>query len=160
MGEFIWHHWARVVSIFASVYLVWAGMWGIAYRKFFWDFVGGHLDTVNAPPIGGFHPGPNSAPFLEIIVKVPLIQILSILFGLFTLLLEYPAPFMKQTSLYRSFAARAVLLVLQSFVAVFFYQGTNAAIYGTIAAFAYGRAAMRGEMMEEAKENRGKASAA
>jgi len=156
MGEFMWHQWGRVVSLFTSVYLIWAGIWGIMFRKFFWDFVGGHLDIVNPPPIGGFHAGPNSAPFQAIIVTVPLVQILGILFGIFTLLLDYPAPFMKQTSLYRSFPLRVVLLLLQSFVAILFYQGTNAAIYGLIAAFAYGRAAMRGEQIEEAKQNIGK----
>jgi len=127
------------------------------FRKFFWDFVDGHLDTVNPPPVGGFHSGPNSVPFQAIIVTVPLVQILGILFAIFNLLLDYPAPFMKQTALYRSLPLRVVLLVLQSFISILFYQGTNAAIYGLIAAFAYGRAAMRGEEIEEAKQNRGKA---
>ena len=61
MGNLIWHEWSRFVSLTASIctYLqismqpgfadswfpdaVWAGYWGIFYRKFFWDFVGGTL---------------------------------------------------------------------------------------------------------------------
>ena len=59
MGKLIWHEYARYVSITASIctslwtastttYLdcadaVWAGFFGLFYRKFFWDFVGGIL---------------------------------------------------------------------------------------------------------------------
>jgi hypothetical protein len=50
------------------------------------------------------------------------IQIFSILIGLFIVALEYPAPFMKGTGLYRSLVARVVLLLFQTFFAIIFYQ--------------------------------------
>jgi hypothetical protein len=63
MGNLVWHEYARLVSITASVCAwhrgidsdntrinitpsldaVWASFWGLFYRKFFWDFVGGVL---------------------------------------------------------------------------------------------------------------------
>ena len=59
MGLFIWHDWAHLVAVAASVCklyypmctrialyfvdTVWAGFWGLVYRKFFWDFVNGTL---------------------------------------------------------------------------------------------------------------------
>jgi hypothetical protein len=65
MGEFIWHQWAQYVAIFASICqcsintsyrlrlppiptpffvdTAWAAIWGIFFRKFFWDFVNGQL---------------------------------------------------------------------------------------------------------------------
>lgn len=76
MGKFIWHEWARFVNIFASVCaflslpgpissvavltpsrplvppkpvdVVWAGIWGCLFPKFFWDFVRGTLLTADA----------------------------------------------------------------------------------------------------------------
>jgi len=158
MGEFIWNQWGRFVAITASVYLVWAGIWGIFYRKFFWDFVGGvRMDTATQK---GIIPGHNSAPFIAVIVTAPVIQILAIILAIATLLLECPAPFMKKTPMYRSWVFRIVHLTLQAFLAILFYQGTNAAIWTMIAAIAYTRAQMKGETMEEAKANRGKGGAA
>ncbi|KAG9081327.1 hypothetical protein FRC07_014549 [Ceratobasidium sp. 392] len=128
MGVFIWHQWARVVAVFTGVYGVWAGFWGLFYRKFFWDFIGG---VLVAPPKGAANPfsggmitAPSAAPFIAIIVKVPLLQILTIVMSLVLILLE----------------------------------GTNVALYGLTAAIGYTRAQMKGELMEEAKENRGKAT--
>ena len=68
MGKLIWHEYSRLVAITASVcecipyhaelffYPVnrlysrgilidtfWAGFWGLIWRKFFWDFVGGTM---------------------------------------------------------------------------------------------------------------------
>ncbi|KAG9008944.1 hypothetical protein FRB93_005994 [Tulasnella sp. JGI-2019a] len=158
MGAFIWNQWARFVSISASIYIIWAGIWGIFYRKFFWDFVGGvRMDTATQK---GIIPGKNSAPFLAIIVAVPLIQILAMVLGSINLMVEYPVPFIKKTPLYRGWIFRIILLTFQSFVGILFYQGTNGAIWSAIAALAYVRAQMKGETIEEAKDNRGKAGVA
>ncbi|KAG8998672.1 hypothetical protein FRB90_012251 [Tulasnella sp. 427] len=157
MGIFIWHEWARFVAVFASVYGVWAGFWGLFFRKFFWDFVGGV--RMNTATQKGIIPGANAAPFLAIIVTVPLIQILSMIIGVVILLMEC-APFMKKLPIYRSLVLRVILLLTQAFLTVLFYQGTNAALYSLIAAIGYTRAVMKGEVMEEAKENRGKTGAA
>ncbi|KAG8899204.1 bifunctional AP-4-A phosphorylase/ADP sulfurylase [Tulasnella sp. 403] len=151
MGHFIWNQWARFVSITASVYLVWAGFWGLFFRKFFWDFVSGV--RMNTPTQKGIIPGASAAPFIAVIVTVPLVQILSMIIGTFMILLEYPAPFMKGTPVYRSWVVRIVLLVIQGFLAALFYQGTNAAIWSAIAAFGYTMAQMRGEIHEEAQQN-------
>jgi len=151
MGNLVWHEYARLISITATVYTVWAGFWGLMYRKFFWDFVGG---TLRDP--GGLQPAPSAAAFIAVIVKVPLIQSFSILLGLGVLAIEYPIPQIKSTTIYRSLVLRVVLLIFQAFLAILFYQGTNGTIWSIIAAICYTRAIVLGEKMEAAKENRGK----
>jgi len=149
MGKFIWHEHARYVSITATVYTVWAAYFGLVYRKFFWDFVSG----IRRNP-GGLQPANQDAFFIDITVKVPVIQILSFILGLVILAFEYPAPFMKGTAAYRSLVVRVVLLVFQVFFAILFYQGTNGAIWSLVAICGYARAIMLGEVMSEAKDNK------
>ncbi|TFL01465.1 hypothetical protein BDV98DRAFT_604749 [Pterulicium gracile] len=151
MGVFIWHQWARFVSIIANVYAVWAGFWAIIFRKFFWDFVNG---TMRNP--GGLQPAKQDAIFITLIVKAPVIPIIAMVLGLFILALEYPIAPLKRLSIHRSFVLKVVLLLFQAFLTILFYQGTNAAIYATTAAIGYTRAITKGEQMEEAKDNRGK----
>ncbi|KIY74319.1 hypothetical protein CYLTODRAFT_416164 [Cylindrobasidium torrendii FP15055 ss-10] len=151
MGALVWHDLARFISITASVYAVWSGFFGIFYRKFFWDFVGG---TLRDP--GGLQPSPAASVFIMLIVKTPVIQISAMIQGLLILALEFPIPVFKALSVYRSFPMRIVLLFFQAFSCVLYYQGTNAALYSLIAIFCYTQALMRGEEMEEAKANRGK----
>lgn len=59
MGNLIWHEYARLTTITATVCkshlsvsfsllnilsdAVWASFFGLIYRKFFWDFVGGTM---------------------------------------------------------------------------------------------------------------------
>jgi hypothetical protein len=150
MGNLIWHQYSRFVSITASIYAVWASFWGFFYRKFFWDFVGG---TLRDP--GGLQPSNNVAIFITLIVKMPIVQIFTMALAMIILCIELPLPVVKQFSLYRSLVVRVVLLLFQVFLAILFYQGTNAAIWSLIAAICYGRAIALGETMEEAKENRG-----
>jgi len=151
MGNLIWHEYARLVSITASVYGVWAGFWGLIYRKFFWDFVGG---TLRDP--GGLQPSPNAAIFITIIVDFPIIQSLAMVIGLFMIALEFPLPALKGTSIHRSIVLRIVMLLMQTAVSLLYYQGTNCALWGLIAAGCYTRAQMLGEVMEDAKANKGK----
>jgi len=153
MGKFIWHQWARFVSISAAVYLIWAAIWGILYRKFFWDFIDHGFDTSGPVPIP--IPNPRYKAIIEVIVTIPLIQIISLLMAVFTLAFEYPIPLVKGTAFERNFTFKAVYLVFQSVFAILFYQGTNAAIWGTIAAGAYARAVYLGEVMEDPKAARG-----
>jgi len=150
MGVFIWHDWARLVSISACIYAIWACYWGIFYRKFFWDFVGG---TLRDP--GGLQAPKSQAFFIDIMVKVPAIQIIVMLHAAFLLALEWPLPVLQKLPIHRSLTLRAVMLTLQSFLSILFYQGTNASIYAFIAALGYSRAIMKGETMEVAKGNRG-----
>jgi len=152
MGNLVWHEYSRLTSITASIYAVWAAFFGLFYRKFFWDFVGG---TLRDP--GGLQPAPSAAIFVNIIVKVPVIQMVTMLLGIFMIALEFPLPQLKALAIHRSIVLRVVLLLFQTFLTILFYQGTNAAIWSFIAASCYARAQILGETMVEAKENRGKA---
>lgn len=58
-------------------------------------------------------------------------------------------------AIYRSFVLRVVTYTMQTFFTVLFYQGTNGAIYSFVAVIAFTVAQMRGEIPEEAKEQRG-----
>ncbi|KAH7888699.1 ATP adenylyltransferase-domain-containing protein [Phlebopus sp. FC_14] len=140
MGSLIWNELSRYVSLTASVYAVWASFWGLFFRKFFWDFVGGILRNP-----GGLQPSPKLHIFIVLIVDAPVVQILTMITGFFMISLEYPVHFIKGTRLHRSLPLRAVLLVFQSFLAVLFYQGTNASLWSLIAALFYVRALTLGE---------------
>jgi len=151
MGKLIWHEYSRLVSLTACVYTVWASYWGFFYRKFFWDFVGG---TLRNP--GGLQASPQNAGFVTVIVKAPIIQILTMIVALFMIALEFPLPQLRGTMVHRSFVVRIVMLLLQAFLAIMFYQGTNGALWSLIAAGCYTRAQVLGEKMAEAKNNRGR----
>jgi len=151
MGNLVWHEYSRLLSITATVYTVWAGFWGLVYRKFFWDFIGG---TLRDP--GGLQPSPHAAVFIRVIVKSPIIQILAMLVGFSILAVECPLPQIQKTRIHRSLALRIVMLLFQTSLAILFYQGTNGALWSLIAAGGYTRAVMLGETMVEAKDNRGK----
>lgn len=151
MGNLVWHDLGRFVSITASIYAVWSSFFGLYFRKFFWDFVGG---TLRNP--GGFQPAPGAAVFITLIVKAPIIQILAMILGLMLIALEYSLPLVKGMAIHRSFVVRIVLLLFQAFLCILYYQGTNASIYSLVAICCYTRAQMLGETMEDAKENRGR----
>jgi hypothetical protein len=165
MGEFIWHQWSRFVAISACIYLIWAGFWGLFYRKFFWDFIGSPgitvINTNTTIPhgslmtcilnCGGHNLTPAAKPFAAVIVTVPLIQIFMMLFGIFTVCLEYPIPQMKNLSIQRNFGLKAFLLFIQAFIGILSYQGTNGAVWAFIGAIGYARAAFKGEVREEDK---------
>ncbi len=67
-------------------------------------------------------PAASDSLFVSIIVKAPVVQILSMLLGFGLLALDYPAPFLKNTAIHRSFPIRIVLLLLQTFFAILYYQ--------------------------------------
>ncbi|KAH9942509.1 uncharacterized protein BXZ73DRAFT_88058 [Epithele typhae] len=117
MGNLVWHEYARFVSIAANCYAMWAAFWGIYYRKFFWDFLHG---IVRAP--GGIQPAASDSIFISIIVKAPVVQLLSFVLAFVILSLERPLPFLKDSSIHRSFPIRIVLLLLQTFLGMLFYQ--------------------------------------
>jgi len=149
MGNLIWHEYSRIVAITASVYTFWAGLWGLFWRKFFWDFVGG---TLRDP--GGIQAPSRDAFFIMFIVKAPVIQVVSIVLAGLIIALELPVPYLKGTKLHRTIALRVPLLLVQAFFAVLFYQGTNGAIWSLIAAGCYARAVMLGEEMKGVEENK------
>ncbi|KAF5389384.1 hypothetical protein D9757_004245 [Collybiopsis confluens] len=150
MGNLVWHDLGHFIATTASVYAVWSSFFGLYFRKFFWDFVGG---TLRDP--GGIQPAPGAAVFITLIVKAPIIQIVAMILGIIILAIEVPVPQVKQLAIYRSFVVRIVLLIFQSFFTILIYQGTNASLWSMIALGCYTRAQLLGEVMEEAKENRG-----
>jgi len=70
--------------------------------------------TARAPP--------SAAVFVTVIIKAPIIQILSVILAGFIIALEFPAPFLKGLQIHRSIAMRIPLLLVQAFFAVLFYQ--------------------------------------
>jgi len=150
MGAFIWHEWARFVSITSAVYGIWASYWGIFYRKVFWDFVGGNL---RAP--GGLQPTASIIPIAKVVVTIPLIQILAFVVGFGILTLEMAPTFVKNMAIYRTWVPRIVFLLIQAVLTSLFYQGTNSAIWSVIAMFGYIQAQMKGEELAELKQSRG-----
>jgi hypothetical protein len=151
MGVFIWHEWAHFVAITASCYTLWASYYGLFYRKVFWDFVGG---TLRAP--GGLQPSASIIPLANVIVKIPLIQIITFFVALGVLTLEMAPSFVKNLSIYRTWIPRIVFLLIQAVLAALFYQGTNGAIWSLIAMFGYIQAQIKGEELAELKQSRGR----
>lgn len=47
MGRLVMHEWGRLLALTSGTYTAWATLWAFAYRKFFWDFVGGELVTLS-----------------------------------------------------------------------------------------------------------------
>ena len=62
------------------------------------------------------------AVFITLIIKAPVIQLLSIVLAGFIIALEFPVPYLKGTKLHRAIALRIPLLLVQAFVTVLFYQ--------------------------------------
>lgn len=65
---------------------------------------------------------PRSALFVMIIIKAPIVQIISVALAGFIIALEFPAPFLKGTRFHRSIVLRIPLLLLQVSLAALFYQ--------------------------------------
>ena len=60
--------------------------------------------------------------FVNIIVKVPLLQVISMLHVATILALEYPLPLVKKFAIHRSIVLRPVLLLMLSLNDIMFYQ--------------------------------------
>lgn len=151
MGKLIWHELSRYVSLTASTYAVWAGIWAIFFRKFFWDFVGGILRDP-----GGIQPNPRISIFITLIVRVPVIQTLTIAFGLAIIALEWPLVSVKWIPFHRVVAVKMLLLVIQAALSALLYQGTNAALWSLVGVGLYGRALASKEIMStERKQGAG-----
>jgi len=155
MGVFIWNHWARFVSISACIYAIWSAYWGIFYRKFFWDFVGGIVRTP-----GGIQPTAAALPFVAVIVRIPIIQIVTLVVSFALLAMEMPLPLFKGTAVHRSWMPRILGFLILATLTSLYYQGTNAAIWSILSVFGYVQAQIRGEQREEVKQNRGRAGGA
>ena len=60
--------------------------------------------------------------FITLIVKAPVIQVISIVLAGFIIALEFPIPYLKGTKIHRTIALRIPLLLVQVLFAVLFYQ--------------------------------------
>jgi len=67
-------------------------------------------------------PAPSDAVFVSIIVKLPVIQSLTILLAFFIIALEFPLHQLKSLVIHRSIILRIVLLLFQAFLTILFYQ--------------------------------------
>ena len=116
---------------------VWSGFWGLVYRKFFWDFVNGIIRnpggvqcvlyyTISLPYWAIIRPANQDKIFIQVIVQVPIIQILAMIIGFIILAIELPLPPVKNLSIYRSFVVRIVLLAVQAFLTILYYQVRSA----------------------------------
>lgn len=117
MGQLIKNHWARLIVLTASVYQVAAAIEGFFWPKIFWDFITHNLDAAVKP--------------------IPVLQIINLVFGIFLFAWEWPLGFMAGTSLHRSIEARLVVLPMAGLAAALLYQGTNPALYYSIAIVVY-----------------------
>ncbi|KAM0745847.1 hypothetical protein T439DRAFT_319673 [Meredithblackwellia eburnea MCA 4105] len=149
MGVLIMHEWARLLAMTSACYAIWACIWGIIYRKYFWDMVGGTLGP------NGLIPPPQATFFVAVIVKVPIVQILNIVFGVMVLALELPLPLIEGTSIHRSFIFRVVFYLMCGVIATLVYQSVDAALFYAITSAVYMKAISLGEEMKSAKDNRG-----
>ncbi|TIA87343.1 hypothetical protein E3P99_03227 [Wallemia hederae] len=90
-----------------------ACLWGLIYRKFFFDMVGGTLGPT------GIEPSDKIDGIITITVKVPLIQILVLLHSLFNLSLLYPVKLLANAE---SFKLKMYSLLLNGSFALLVYQ--------------------------------------
>ncbi|BGP33945.1 hypothetical protein JCM10296v2_005754 [Rhodotorula toruloides] len=134
MGALIWHDWARLLALTSGAYVAWAAFWGLFYRKYFWDFVGGRLGPH------GIVPPPQAEIFEKIIVELPVLQIVNIVNGLVALALEWPLPVVKKLGIYGSIKLRLGLYVWSALVAAFVYQTAFASLFYLVTLLAYARA--------------------
>jgi len=67
-------------------------------------------------------PSPNVSIFITLIVRVPVIQIFTMIIALFMIALEFPLPQIKHLAIHRSIPFRIVMLLFQASIAILFYQ--------------------------------------
>ncbi|KAK4050202.1 hypothetical protein OIO90_005184 [Microbotryomycetes sp. JL221] len=106
--------------------VIWGGSWAIVYRKFFFDFVGGHLGPT------GLIPSNNVKGFVSLIVDWPAFQVINIINGVVTIIIEYPSPLTSQ-------APRIIFYLWCAFSAVIVFQTVDAALFYLITVMIYAR---------------------
>ncbi|TIB04451.1 hypothetical protein E3P94_00174 [Wallemia ichthyophaga] len=103
----------RLFALVATTYVCYACLWGLVYRKFFFDMMGGALAA------NGIEPNDKINVIILITVTVPLIQILVLLHSLFNLLLFYPIKLFSNAD---SFNFKMYSLFLNGWFAILVYQ--------------------------------------
>ncbi|KAK0099443.1 hypothetical protein ONS95_004654 [Cadophora gregata] len=125
MGKLIKNHWARLIVLTAAIYQIAAGIHGFFWPKIFWDFMTKNLDVAVKP--------------------LPILQTINLILGIVLFAWEWPLGFLAGSAMHRSIEARLVVLPLAALSAALIYQGTNPAIYYTIAMGVYFWAYSEGE---------------
>jgi len=143
----VYHDWARLVSLTSGIWILWGAIWGIFYRKFFLDMIGGTLG-----PNGLIAP-PSSTIFITLIVKMPVLQIFAIISALLILASGWPVPLLKRTFLHRSFVFKIALHVWAGFIAMLIYQTFDATFVSFLAAGIYSAALKKGEVVKVEGKN-------
>lgn len=109
-------------------------------RKYFWDFVGGSLGPH------GIVPPPAANVFVKLIVHVPVFQIVNLINGMLTIVLEWPLiATLSRHKLYRSHWLRVGFYVWAALVASFVYQTVMGTIFYLITTLAYTNSLRLGE---------------
>lgn len=105
-----------------------AALEGFFWPKIFWDFLTKNFDGAVKP--------------------VPILQILNLLFGIISLLWEWPLKFWQfpESKLHKSMEARIMLYPLFAVAAIMMYQSTNPAIYYMVGVGVYFWAYSEGEV--------------
>lgn len=152
MGNLVWHEYSRYVSLTASVCEwradFWAYVTDIAELKTLYGLASGDSSIASSSgtllvelcvvqedcstpntrlpvaiaDISTNRPSANDAIFITLIVKAPIIQILTMLTAFSMIALEYPLPQLKGTAINRNIVVRIVMLIMQAFMAILFYQ--------------------------------------
>ncbi|KAM0790256.1 hypothetical protein ACM66B_005562 [Microbotryomycetes sp. NB124-2] len=139
MGKLVWHELGRYMAITCGLYVIWAGAWGIMYRKFFFDFVGGHLGPH------GLVPSQRLQFFVKTIVDLPVWQIVNIVNGILTLILESPLHLLKATFVHQIHFLRVALYLWAAACAAIVYQTVDASVFYLITCLVYCRSWAHGE---------------
>lgn len=105
-----------------------AALEGFFWPKIFWDFLTKNFDGAVKP--------------------VPVLQIINLIFGIISLLWEWPINFwgFPESKVHKSFEARIMLYPLFALAAILLYQSTNPAIYYMIGVGIYFWAYSDGEV--------------
>lgn len=141
MGNFIWSDWGQLLAITSGAWTVWGGLWAVFYRKYFWDFVGGKLG-----PTGIIAPG-FAAPFISLIITMPIIQGVCIVNGILTVLFEWPV--LPEFFFYRSLVLKIVFYTITAVACGLVYQTADAAVLYLVTILAYVVALSKGESVGE-----------
>jgi len=125
MGKIFWSHWARLIALTAGVFEIIGGIFGIFYRLSMF----GKLTPI----------------FDGLILKVNIVAILCILFGIIVVAIEYPIPLLRNTILTNTSVIRIFLYFLIGAFSVINYQNVNPGLYLIISSLMYTIAAFNHE---------------
>lgn len=125
MGNLIWSQWARLVALTAGVFETIGGIFGIFYRLSMF----GHLTPMFDP----------------LILKVNIVAIICIVFGIIIVSIEYPIPPLRNTIITNTFVIKIFLYLIVGAFSIINYQNVNPGIYLIISSLMYTKASINNE---------------